>query len=267
MFTAGPYEWILILGICTIVGIWLYNRHWRPEGFQNVPTLFGATPSADQEPSALPWEQSATDRAARTGNRCTVLDSFPDPELADAVIEIVDSSCESGLPHTIGENRIIIPESAWNSSEERRQSILRHERIHLQQRRAATAWEAFYKREWEYTLHTEPPTGIAGPVDVRANPDTWPSRWACWRDRYWFIPEYAEGAPPQLSAARTRVWDAREKRWLTDGFPYAWRIQFCTEQGRCPHQSEHPAEISAEYITDIANWTTPAAMSLRRFME
>jgi hypothetical protein len=237
---------IFLISFVGLLIVWCYHRINGPvEGFQG-------------------WVKSSLDKQARTGNSCNVLETFPDTELSGAVIEIVADSCESGLPHTVGLHQIRIPQAAWNARETRRQSILRHERVHLLQRRYVAEWENFYRREWQYSLHEVPPTGIEDAA-VRGNPDTYPKRWAAWKDRYWFVPVYRDKAAPQLADAPVKVWDSQASAWLPEA-PMEWRTTFCTEQGKCPHQWEHPAEISAEYITD-GDWTTPAAMRLRKFME
>jgi len=248
------YFWILLVGFCSIVAIGLWWRDWEPtlrvEGFRLV--------------SDMEWIQTPLDQAARTGNSCRILDRFADPGLPGAIIEIVDATCESGLPHTVGTDRIRIPKTVWNAPVERRNHVLAHERIHLLQRRAPALWETLY-REWEYTLHAEAPAGFPDAEALRANPDTFPKPWACWRGRYWFAPLYASKEAPRIQDAPTRMWDAVEKKWVP--LPYEWRVRFCTERGDCPHQDEHPAEIAAEIAADIPTTPTAAAASLRRFLD
>lgn len=256
------YIWILVGGLCCIVAIGIGWREWEPEGFQVQGLL-----SRDST-SVLEWVRTPLDHAARAGNSCRVLDRFADPGLAGAVIEVVDDTCESGLPHTVGTDRIRIPEGVWNSPAGRRNHILAHERIHLLQRRSPDLWKALY-REWEYTLHSDAPEGYPEEEKglLRANPDTFPNPWVCWRGRYWFAPLYRSTEAPRLQDARTRVWDAVKGTWLEE-MPYEWRIRFCTERGQCPHQDEHPAEIAAEIAADIPTGAlTAAAASLRRFLD
>jgi hypothetical protein len=258
------YGLILLVGLCTIVAIGLWYKDWKPEPFHVAKNLLTTSVAVNVEP--LEWVKSALDKSARIGNTCGVVESFPDTEVPGAVVEIVDSSCESGLPHTTGKDRIRIPKATWeNNSAEWRAGVLRHERIHLLQRRQEAQWREFYKKEWQYTTHSDPPPEIGG-EHIRANPDTYPERWACWRNRYWFVPVYQSTDTPTLRNTTTRIWDSQQKVWL-DQTPYEWRVQFCTEGGQCPYQSEHPAEMSAEYATDMSRWSTPAAMSLRRFLE
>jgi hypothetical protein len=252
------YIWILFVGLCTICAIGLWYKDWELETFQ-VPLHFLSNSHT------LEWVRSPLDKAARLGNTCGIRDRFADEEIKDAFVELVDPTCESGLPHTVGTHQIRIPISVWNAnSAEWRAAVLRHERIHLQQRRNPERWAAFYEKEWGYTNHTEPPAELRDAA-IRANPDTYPDRWACWRGRYWFVPLYRSKTAPKLAETDLRIWDSQQKTWL-DQTPYEWRTQFCSEQGVCPYQAEHPAEISAEYATEWVRWTTPAAMQLRAFL-
>jgi hypothetical protein len=119
----------------------------------------------------------------------------------------------------------------------------------------------FYK-EWNYTLHNKPPAEYPDANTVRGNPDTDPP-FACWAGRYWFFPLYSNTVTPTLKYAETEVWDAHTHRTIDP--PEQWRAFFCQE-GKCPHQWEHPAEIAAEYWTDIEHWKTPASVLLRNFI-
>lgn len=249
------WGWILLICSACLAILWFLSPAWEPEAFQNPPNL--------------PWIVNALDKDARAGNTCNVLERFPDTELVGAVVEIMDASCESGLPHTVGLNQIRIPISAW-TTDERRASILRHERIHLQQRRNPEIWRDFYKQAWMYTTHQEEevPEELRSEEmrNIRGNPDTWPERWACWKNRYWFLPAYTNPAEPKLPQATVKIWDSQQKNMI-DSPPIEWRMLFCDERGKCPYQHEHPAEMSAEYATDLSEWTSVAAMSLRGFLE
>lgn len=243
---------ILWIGILWIVGACCWSLWKGEEGFQPVQWK----PRAIQTQPA--WIRTALDAKARQHHSCRVLDSFADPEFPTSTIEIVESSCEEGLPHTSDANTIRIPESVWNQGR-RRDNVMRHERVHLLQRRNPAAWLDFYKT-WGYTLHTTLPRGFPNAA-VRGNPDTDPP-FACWLGRYWFVPLYKDMINPRLADAEVRVWDTEAKTWVEP--PAAWNAQFC--QGQCPHQWEHPAEIAAEYWTDIDSWKTPASVALRNFI-
>lgn len=211
------------------------------------------------------WAQRPMDVKARAANDCRILRTVPDSgydSLTNAYIEIVSPTCENGLPHTTDANTIRMTEDVWNG--ETREDILRHERLHLMQKRAPQRWEDFYLRSWNYTLHSRPPPGLEEQVQlIRGNPDTAEKPWACWGNRYWFIPLYASIQKPTLLGAPVHVWDANQKEWLREP-PLKWRNYFCGD-GKCPFQWEHPHEISAEIWTK-SEFSTDAAVSLEKFI-
>lgn len=251
------FEWILIVGCMWVLGHWIWlslrcrSDNDDIEGFQT-------------------WSQGAADKKARTGHSCGVLDSFADPEDSTAVIEIVEDTCEDGLPHTIDARTIRVPRTMWDSaSVAARETTLRHERIHLDQRRRPAAWTGFYRDAWDYTVSETPPASLPAAIleTVRGNPDTWPARWATWRGRYCFVPTYTHLHAPRLRDAETRVWDLQTQSWVPR--PAAWEAFFCQgKTGQCVYQSEHPAEIAAEMGASLDVWgpTTAAGVSLQNFM-
>jgi hypothetical protein len=172
------------------------------------------------------------------------------------IIEIVDSSCQDGLPHTWSETIIRMTEKDWNSS--RRDEILRHERVHLRQRREPIAWRNFYRSAWGYEYTQSPPPGIPSHWlnRIRPNPDTEDGLWAIWQGRYVFFPVYRD-AKKSLRNAIVQVWDIVKQKMVDP--PAEWKQHFC-DGGNCPHQYEHPHEIAAEFITDASN--SPAAQQL-----
>lgn len=240
----------LLCAIAILMAVWVSFR-----------LAFTADGKGEQEPF-LAWVKKGADSEARVGNQCNILDVIKDAELEGAVIELVDETCEDGLPHTVDADRIRMTRSVWNGK--RREDILRHERIHLLQRRDLLAWYQFYKAKWGYTDFTRVPPVGAPATNVRSNPDTADSPWVCWGNRYWFVPVYRDPKNPRIRDAETRVWDARLAVWSDP--PREWVSFFC-EEGRCPYQLEHPHEISAEILSDTRPWKTPAAMLLREFQQ
>lgn len=209
------------------------------------------------------WVSRPLDRLARRSNSCGVLRHLEDMELEDCQIHIVEPTCESGLPHTSDANTIRLTETVWNSTT--RESTLKHERIHILQRRYPAEWTRFYQEHWGYTLHNEPPQGISQEITerLRSNPDTATEPWCCWQNRYWFAPLYTDIHNPRLLGVDIRVWDDQEKRWISKS-PEEWHCLFCGD-GKCPHQWEHPHELAAELWTADA-FDTPAGYSLKNFM-
>jgi hypothetical protein len=186
-------------------------------------------------------------------DHCIVLKRYALPY---GTVEIVDSSCQEGLPHTWSQSIIRMTETDWNSS--RRDNILRHERVHLRQRLEPEEWRSFYRSQWGYECTKQPPPGIPPHwlERLRPNPDTADGPWAVWKGRYAFFPTYRD-AKRSLRSTNVQVWDVLKKQ-IVD-IPGSWKQHFC-DGGNCPHQFEHPHEIAAEYITN--NFNSPAAQQL-----
>jgi hypothetical protein len=216
-----------------------------------------------QNATTLWWVLRPLDKLARQQNSCHILRTLEDMELDDCQIKIVDPTCESGLPHTSDAHTIRMTEDVWNSAT--RDSTLKHERVHILQRRYPAEWRRFYEEHWGYTLHTEPPTSLpsSDALRLRANPDTATDPWVSWMNRYWFAPLYSNTENPTLLGVSIQVWDSEAHVWLSEP-PEDWRRLFCGD-GKCPHQWEHPHEIAAELWTADA-FHTPAGYSLKNFM-
>lgn len=188
----------------------------------------------------------------RNTDECRVLRKI---HTDDGTIEIVDAGCKEGLPHTTNSHTIRMTEAVYNAS--RREITLSHERIHLDQKRNPNVWREFYKRFWDYEMYSSAPHDL--PIDyvknLRPNPDTSDAPWALWRGRWVFFPNY--GPDRTLRNARIMVWDTQTKTIVSP--PPEWKAMFCVSNN-CPHQFEHPHELSAEYIADGGN--SPAALKL-----
>jgi len=174
----------------------------------------------------------------------------------DGLVEIVTAGCSEGLPHTTDANTIRMTEDVWNSG--RREEILRHERVHLSQKRRPDVWLSFYKDAWGYELFAVPPIRIPDSHSLRPNPDTAAHPYALWRGRWLFFPTY--GPTRTLRDAPVRIWDIERSAFVP--LPTEWRNEFCGSVG-CPNQYEHPHELSAEILTLSSD--CPASKRLREF--
>lgn len=193
----------------------------------------------EDDPRDLPWiaSWSAADRFARRGHNCVPIFKTAGPD--GTVIETTSKSCESGMPHTRADDRIVIPDSI---PEPLKAEIIGHEMIHIYQRRFPEAWRDFYRRSWSFELHAAPPADMpASVVEARrANPDTrLAGPWSAWMGRYWPVPVYTNPKSPSLREAVTVWWDTWTHKILTVP-PQAWTAFF----GK-PSQDEHPHEMSA----------------------
>jgi len=189
-----------------------------------------------------------------TSGECEVLRRIP---TNNGIVEIVNSTCQEGLPHTTDSETIRMTDTLWNSP--RKDEILVHERIHLDQKRAPHKWTDFYRDVWNYELSSNPPPELPSTIvrNLRPNPDTSKDPWATWRRRYVFFPVYGNGTK-KLTAAHVNIWDLVTKSFVA--IPVEWKAEFCDSHG-CPHQYEHPHELAAELLT--LSSTSPAANKLR----
>jgi hypothetical protein len=195
----------------------------------------------DDDPRDLPWiaSWSAADRFARQGHNCAV--KYIKEGRDGTTIITTSKSCEAGMPHTRAGGRIIIPDSI---PEPLRADIIAHELIHIYQRRDPEMWATFYRRNWAFQFHDEPPASMPASVREarRANPDTFQVPWPCWMGRIWPVPVYTNPQAPSLRDAVTVWWDDQTRKVLTTP-PEGWTAFF----GH-PSQDEHPHELAAVMI-------------------
>ena len=180
---------------------------------------------------------------------CAILRRIP---TENGTVEIIDETCQEGLSHTTDSETIRMTEASWNSA--RRDEILVHERVHLDQKRYPDAWKDFYHSVWNYEISNIPPPELS--QELRPNPDTSKEPWAIWRQRFVFFPVYDEGRT--LRHAPVKIWDMFTKSYVD--IPAEWKAEFCDEAG-CPHQYEHPHELAAELLTNSSQ--SKAASALR----
>jgi len=189
---------------------------------------------------------SRLDNLARQNQTCRVLQTIPyNVSGKNTIFEIVNDSCESGMPHTTDVDTIRFPDWLWKKRDsDEFHKVLRHELIHLLQRRSPTAWRVHYKR-WGYTIQKDPPAGIPAEIveRVRYNPDVADAPWAIYKDRYVTVACYKSTTNPQLRETEIVIWDlelGKQIKEMPDEYPW-----------KGLHQGEHPHEISAEMAADL----------------
>jgi hypothetical protein len=189
---------------------------------------------------------SRLDNLARQNQTCRVLQTIPyNVSGKNAIFEIVNDSCESGMPHTTDVDTIRFPDWLWKKRDSNEfHKVLRHELIHLLQRRSPTAWRIQYKR-WGYSIQKDPPVGIPSHIveRVRYNPDLADAPWAIYEDRYVTVACYKSTTNPQLRDTEIVIWDLDLGKQI-DQMPDSWKWKGM-------HQAEHPHEISAEMGADV----------------
>ena len=242
---------ILIIVSVTVFHLWWQKGASVVERFDSGRPVAGMPPAATMapviddptdDPLDLPWlaSLSAVDRAARYGQNCRV--TYTEAGPCDTVIQTVHPTCEAGMPHTRAGDRIILPDSIQLPD---REEILRHELVHILQRRHPDSWLAFYRRAWSFTFASAAPQGLPAEIQAarRSNPDTWDPRsggpWACWQHRWWPVPVYRNPENPRLRDADTVWWDSATGEVLRDP-PAEWIAFFGATS-----QDEHPHELAA----------------------
>lgn len=212
------------------------------------PATYHPSAAADEEddPRDLPWisSWSSLDRKARAGQNSTPKHTEAGP--GGTTIVSVSKSSEDGLPHTRDGDRIYIPDSVLMTD---RAHTIRHEMVHIYQRRDPQRWTQFYRRAWGFELHQEPPTDMPPWIvkTRRSNPDTWRDPWPCWQGRVWPVAVYRDPVYPSLRAADVIWWDSWRREVLRAP-PADWIAFF----GH-PAQPEHPHEIAAVILTNEDN--------------
>ena len=239
----GGMFYTIVLVACGVLILLFLANHYVPKT-RNDPFL-------DYD-----WSEkwSPYDKKARVGADCKPIYTIQRKMgQISTWIWVVPKTCEQGLPHTRSIDVIAMPISLPKA---RVPEILEHEKIHLLQRQMPDSWARFYKIKWDYELYGAPPAGMPAELQtmIRANPDTASAPWCCWRKRWWPVPIYQSSTNLSLRNAIVKWWD-QETMNIESRPPDAWQKFF----GSHIHQSEHPHEITAEYLSGpLFNGAMPA---------
>jgi hypothetical protein len=199
------------------------------------------------------------DSIVRKNNDCTPISK---ETIGDYQIWTVPNTCEDGMPHTIDKNTIIFPQYLNNIPKTDRDSIISHEKVHLDQKRNIIKWKDFYEKSWNYKLYSKPPLFIPNHLIKykRHNPDTSDFPWTCWNNIWWSIPIYTDNT---IKNAKV-VWYNQIDNNIYNIAPKEWTEFF--NSNNIINQSEHPHEISAIYIAKN-NYETKASKLLYNFLQ
>ena len=184
---------------------------------------------------------AACDLNARARARCTYLpwneDHFSSYALPGETIVTMNPSADGGMPHTRPPSTICLPAHFPKSMLE---STLKHERIHLDQRKRYSAWVAALAQEgWAPVTEEEIPQEYRR--RCRLNPDTcWSPFWS-WKGRYVPLPFYVREDKPELRDISVRWYDL-EEGIIGSVVPASLVKRYGTLQS---HSLEHPFELMA----------------------
>lgn len=175
---------------------------------------------------------SKMDKYVRKNNDCNPITI---KHLNDYEIWTVPSSCEDGLPHTRYKNVIAMPINYSGDYD----NTIEHELVHLHQRKNLNKWYDFYSKYWKFERYPENNVPKEFIDNRRSNPDTIDSIYMIFSNKWLVIPIYNNNS---IKNASIIFYNINTKETLTQP-PQEW-IDFF---GYTP-QSEHPHEISANYI-------------------
>ena len=171
-----------------------------------------------------------------------VSSSQPEPWSLGTEIITMHPTAEAGLPHTRPPNLICMPQ--W-FPEERKQQILLHEYVHIDQRKRRSLWDTYFEKEgWTPILESELPERMVR--RCRMNPDTIDSRFWAWEGQHVPLPLFEREDKPELRQVTVQWYD------MKSGIrqPQAPR-RFVERYGSFPSQPEHPRELSAVELAKI----------------
>ena len=151
-------------------------------------------------------------------------------------------STEGGMPHTRPPNLICIP-AYW--PQERLQETIRHELVHISQRRNPQEWHSrLGAAGWApVPAAALPPMWV---IRCRLNPDTFHSPFWAWQGRHVPLPIFEREDKPKLKEISVRWWDLDAER-LSNQPP----TSFTQTYGPVDASSaEHPYELVAYHPTN-----------------
>jgi len=175
--------------------------------------------------------------------------AWPDQSLASAAfaaagstakdisVVILSHSAEGGMPHTRSPNIICLPA---HYPEERLADTMRHELVHIDQRRNPAVWRhKLAAQGWQPASREEIPQQWL--ARVRINPDTHAAQFWKWADRYIPLPLFEREDKPNLREISVRWWDTAEERLYSQP-----PTSFTQKYGSLGASSmEHPYELYA----------------------
>jgi hypothetical protein len=211
---------IIIIFINIFINIFYFSDNY--ENFRNENENFS-------------WNKkwSKMDRKVRENKNCNPIKIT---NLHNYKIWTMPQSCEDGLPHTRYKDVIAMPENYSGDYN----NTIEHELIHLHQRKNLNKWYDFYSKYWNFEIYPEKniPSEF---IDIRrSNPDTIDSIWVVYLKKWLIIPIYNE--ENTIKNASIIYYNIHTKEKLI--YPPQ---EFTDFFGYTP-QSEHPHEISANYI-------------------
>jgi hypothetical protein len=180
----------------------------------------------------------------RARARCTYLpfrdtdsSSFSRHALPGETIVTMNPSADGGMPHTRPPATICLPAYF---PERRLEEVLRHERVHLDQRKNLYKWSSLLEKDG-WTPVEEEKIPEEHRRRCRINPDTcWSPYWA-WQKRYVPLPFFVREDKPDLADISVRWYDLDEEI-ISSVTPFSLKAKY---GDLSPSSLEHPFELAA----------------------
>jgi hypothetical protein len=163
------------------------------------------------------------------------------PLLADTDTVVMHPTADEGYPHTRAPNIVAIPtKTITDHSSTELAETLRHEAIHIDQRRRPAVWvAACQQRGWQPVAANRLPDSLL--YRCRINPDTMsPHPFWAWEDHHIPLPLFSSEQPSSLGDVVIKWLDLRNQTLYRDPPP-----SFVSIYGSFPSQPEHPYELLA----------------------
>ena len=165
-------------------------------------------------------------------------------------IVVAHPTADEGYPHTRAGGVVVMPATAAVAAE--LAETLRHEAMHIDQRRRPAAWAtACMRRGWWPLPASQIPQRHR--ERCRINPDTMsPQPFWTWESHHVPLPLFTSEAPSSLGDVRVKWLDLRNGTLYAEPPP-----SFSAHYGPAPSQPEHPYELlavtaAAKGIVDIS---------------
>lgn len=177
------------------------------------------------------------------------------PLLNGATIVVMHPTAENGFPHTRPLDLVCMPTTSVKGvATTDLARTLRHEAIHIHQRRRPAEWVAACQKEgWAMVGSGQIPQRLR--ERCRLNPDTLrPKQFWAWDQHYVPLPLFVREDQPRLNDVQVKWLDLRVNGLLSEP-PPTFRYRY----GHAPSQPEHPFELLAVEAADDGI-TTDAAL-------
>jgi hypothetical protein len=162
------------------------------------------------------------------------------PLLEESNLIVLDNSADNGYPHTRANEIVCFPlQSAQFASDTDLLETLRHESIHLDQRRRPEAWASYCRRDgWTPLPLAAVPLRFR--ERCRINPDTMATPFWAWEGFHVPLPLFVRENHPTLGDVGIKWMDLRMLSLFPTPPP-----SFQQRYGSSPPQPEHPYELLA----------------------